>query len=99
MSGKHSIAEARIGTGGGYFVAGWVSIVLGVFIGIASTASIGGSGATFATLFVAAGVALLAVGFWTKLFGLVELRLIDIQRTLAPQEPPTAPVEPAAPQA
>lgn len=81
------IEPPRIGTGVGYFIGGGVSIVLGAMMSAASTPLDSGPAAIGGFLF-ALGAALFAVGFWVKLFGALERRLIDIQmavtRTPAP---------------
>lgn len=88
MSGRRGVKAARIGSGLGYFVAGWAAIVVGVFVGLASSASLEpDGGATAASALVALGVALIGLGFWIKLFGLIELRLMDIEERMTPEAP------------
>lgn len=77
------IEPPRIGTGKGYFIAGWIAWALFLFCAMAAAG--GGSGAeAVASLCAAVGIGCFAVGFWTKLFGALERRLIDVQRQLAP---------------
>ena len=87
-----AVAAARIGTGVGFFVAG------AVFLGIGAFAGLGGQ-AAFATMCAILGGSLIAVGFWVRLFGMVERRLIDIERRLGPgpvEVEPEKPKEPVA---
>jgi hypothetical protein len=100
MSKSSQPIPPRIGSGFGYFAGGWSAILLGLFVGFASSASMDrAAGSVIASALVAAGVGMIAIGFWVKLFGLVERRLFEIERRLAP-EPPEAPqVKPAEPSA
>jgi hypothetical protein len=83
MQDQKTIAAARIGSATGYFSVGAALLAFGLFAAIAAAAAGGGSGAagaaalcfTFASL-------LIAIGFWVRLFGLIERRLIDVQRAI-----------------
>lgn len=93
-----AVAPSRIGKGTWFTALGVVCILLGVF---AAMASAGGSSEAggFAIVFCTLGGALIALGFWVKLFGLIERRLMDIEARLAPAEadkstPARPPAEP-----
>lgn len=89
MSKQGGAVAPRIGTGTGYFVSGGISIALAVVIGVGSSGTVDSEGgAVFATVLLVLGGGLIAVGFWVKLFGLVERRLIDIERRLPGGEDP-----------
>lgn len=77
-----SVHAPRIGSGVGYFIFGTIAFLIG------GLASFGGglSGLGAANFFTTLGVGLVAVGFWIRLFGLLELRLIDVQKTLTPRD-------------
>lgn len=76
-----SITEQRIGTGIPYFILGGLFFVIGLFPALAA---IGGANDAllFATFLFMFGTILIAIGFWVRLFGLLEARLIDIQRAV-----------------
>jgi hypothetical protein len=86
------IEPPRIGTGKGYFIAGAILILLGLFISMAGSTLDPGPSALGGFIAIV-GASCIAVGFWVKLFGALERRLIDIQRTV------TSPSEAPAPQA
>jgi hypothetical protein len=84
------VAAARIGTGVGFFIAGAVFFGLAAFGALASQAA-------FAGMCAVLGGSLIAIGFWVRLFGMVERRLMDIERRLAGvSEPPSEPKNPEA---
>jgi hypothetical protein len=90
------IAAPRIGTGKGYFIAGWVLFGLTVLVSFAAAG--GGEGAReVASLLGAIGAGCFAVGFWVKLFGALERRLIDIQEALGAPGSPAGNMPPAEP--
>ena len=72
------VAPARIGGGIGYFVVGVICFGLGVFAALAASSERPGAIGAAAVL-LALGAGLVGIGFWVRLFGLVERRLIDIQ--------------------
>ncbi|WP_454761220.1 hypothetical protein [Caulobacter segnis] len=78
------VEPPRIGTGKGYFIAGWIVWGLGLFCAMAAAGGGTGAGA-IASLLAAVGAGCFAVGFWVKLFGALERRLIDIQHAIAPR--------------
>jgi len=80
------IEPPRIGTGKGYFIGGVVSLVLGVLISAASS-PLDRSPAAIGGFLFALGTGLIAVGFWVKLFGALERRLIDIQTAVVSGQP------------
>lgn len=92
MNETGRIEPQRIGTGVAYFVFGWLAIAIGLFVGIGSSSSYAGvsAGSVFGSLLIGLGGALIAVGFWVKLFGLVERRLMDIEARLTPPKPAEA---------
>jgi hypothetical protein len=79
------IAAPRIGEGNGYFVAGWISWAMMLLLAFISTAGWAWASA-LASLLAAFGAGCFAVGFWTKLFGALERRLIDIQIAVTPAD-------------
>jgi hypothetical protein len=76
-----SVEEPRIGRGTGYFVAGVILLFIGIFAALAAS---GGSSeaAPFAEIALTLAAGLIVVGFWVRLFGLLELRLIDMETAL-----------------
>lgn len=89
-----NIAAPRIGTGKGYFIVGAIAFGLAVFAGLAAAG--GGEGAGgFSVICLSLAVGSVVIGFWIKLFGAVERRLIDIQTAIvAGRTPSAAPAEP-----
>lgn len=92
-----NIAPPRIGSATGYFIIGAALIAFGLFAAVAAAG--GGSGAAGAAGFcLTIGALLIGIGFWVRLFAMLELRLIDLQRDLrgrdgiseATAQPPTA---------
>jgi hypothetical protein len=75
------VAPARIGGGIGYIVGGMLCLALAAFAAFAASGGAGGA-AGAAAAFSALGLGLVAIGFWIRLFGLLERRLIDIQLVL-----------------
>lgn len=80
------VAPPRIGRGTWLFVLGGALIALGVFASAGGASDFGLGAALFGAGFV-------GVGFWTRLFYLIELRLIDLQRA-ASGETTAEPVTP-----
>ncbi|HWF00027.1 MAG TPA: hypothetical protein VG248_09550 [Caulobacteraceae bacterium] len=82
--GTSTLAPRRIGGGGGYIAAG---ILVLAFAALAALAAAGGGtgAAAVAGLGLAVAAGLLAIGFWVRLFGRIEARLIDIQVALLSQ--------------
>lgn len=81
-----AVAPPRIGRGTWFFVLGGALIALGVF------ASAGGA-SNFGVGAALLGAGFAGVGFWSRLFHLIELRLIDLQRAASGE----AASEPIAP--
>lgn len=75
------IAPPRIGTGNAYFAAGWITLAIGVLLGIVAAAGGTGAGA-IGSLFLLISGGCFSVGFWFRLFGALERRMIDIQESL-----------------
>lgn len=88
---RQSVTAPRIGTGMGYFVVGTFLFAFGLFAGMAA-ASGSQDAIPFATLCISIAIGLIVVGFWVRLFGLVERRLIDIETALVKStgKPPVA---------
>lgn len=84
-----TVAPPRIGRGTWLFVLGGALIAIGVFASAGGASNFGLGSALF-------GAGLVGVGFWSRLFYLVELRLIDLQRAalgeteVAPSKQPPA---------
>jgi len=81
-----AVVPPRIGRGTWLFVLGGALIALGVFASAGGASNFGLGAALF-------GAGFIGVGFWSRLFHLIELRLIDLQRAASGD---TA-KEPAAP--
>ncbi len=79
INGSNDIAPPRIGGGRAYFVLGAIFIALGLF-GLVAASGGGQGAAAFGVAALALGGGLLTLGFWVRLFGLLEARLIDLQR-------------------
>lgn len=75
-----AITPARIGGWNTYYGLGWALLALATFLVFVQS-----SGA--ASLSFAAGVGFMAAGFWTRLFGRLEERLIDIQAAVLNSRP------------
>lgn len=75
---KSVIEPSRIGTGNGYFILAAGMFFIGLLLMLAESI-------TFGTICFGWAVGAIAVGFWVRLFGLLEMRLMDIERRLAPQ--------------
>jgi hypothetical protein len=82
MSTQISIAPPRIGTGAGWFIAGLLLLALGIFAALAGANGQEPSAVAVASFCLPVAALLIAIGFWVRLFGLLELRLIDLQRVL-----------------
>lgn len=74
-SGGMTMKMPRIGTGTWAFVIGGLLIALGAF------ASAGG-GVSFGLGAVLFGASFVGLGFWTRLFHLLERRLIDVETAI-----------------
>jgi hypothetical protein len=86
---RKPVEQPRIGEGVGWFIAALVSFAIGIFcVMAASGGSMGAAG--LATICFAIGSGCLAVGFWTRLAHLIELRLIDIQKEFREPEADTS---------
>lgn len=82
------IAPPRIGRGTGYFIAGGVVALIGVW-GLMAGDRIG-------AVFLALAAGCVGVGFWIRLFGLVEKRLVDIQAAVLSERSPADDAKPAS---
>jgi hypothetical protein len=81
------VADARIGSGFGWFYAAagafLFALLFSTFGGMLGSALAAAGG----RLCIVLTVLFIAVGFWTRLFGLLERRLIDIQYALTGARP------------
>lgn len=62
----------RIGSGNGWLIGGLLGFLFGCFAAVTG-------GEQFAAVFMSAGGLCLVIGFWTRLFGALEQRMIEIQ--------------------
>lgn len=83
------VDERRIGSGIGWMVAGVALLMFGVF------AALGGGGSV-ATLVLSLAGLCVVIGFWTRLFGAIEQRLIEIQIAVLGDAAKTAADDPQA---
>ena len=81
MADVNVIAGARIGKATGYFVFGLLLLAFGLFAALAAAGGARDAEAFADFALLIAGV-LIAIGFWIRLFGLIELRLIDIETAI-----------------
>lgn len=92
---RKPIAAARIGSGGVMIFLGAVGLALGVLLSAAGSSAMDPGLSGFGFGLALLGGALLSIGFWVRLFGRIEARLIDIQRDLRGEEPTAEAVKPA----
>lgn len=76
-----TVARPRIGTGAWMFVVGGLLMLLGGFATVGGDPGFGGPCIGLAS-------ALISVAFITRLFGMIERRLIDVERALKGPEAP-----------
>lgn len=82
--------SARIGSGVGYFIAGWVALSAGLFCGMAAAAGGAGAGVLAVVLLSLVG-GFFAIGFWVSIAHRIELRLMDIEQALKAERSNSAP--------
>lgn len=68
---------ARIGSPAGWYVMGFLALVVGGLLAMGGLATYGA-----ANFFTTLGAGMIAVGFWVLLFGRIEQRLMDIERAI-----------------
>lgn len=73
------VFPARIGSGYGWIVAGFIFLGLGFLMSIGASSARDAGMAAFGGLCLSAGALCLVIGFWKRMFAAVERRLIEIQ--------------------
>jgi hypothetical protein len=74
------VKAPRIGSGTGYFVLGWVSLLLGIVVMAGAGTDV--SMTAFGGFLIALAAGSFSVGFWKSIAHKIELRLIDVQTEL-----------------